>query len=60
MKKGNSVHWYLVHKWARLVLDPTASQFATPPPYLEGRGRGFLTRYPSRRARQLMEVMLWQ
>lgn len=42
------------------VLDPTAAQFRTPPPYERGVGRGFLTRGPSRRARELMEAMLWQ
>jgi len=60
------VHWYLVstpvasERRVPIVIDPTASQFKTPPPYHLGRGRGFLTKQPSRRARALMETMLWQ
>jgi hypothetical protein len=45
------------HWWVRgprgEVLDPTASQFNRPVPYERGRGRGFLTRRPSKRARAL-------
>jgi len=47
-------HWYLRHRDGR-VLDPTAEQFDTPPDYARGRGRGFLTREPSRRARIVLE-----
>lgn len=63
VRHEGDVHWYLV-RWARtgyeMVLDPTASQFKAPPPYHLGRGRGFLTKRPSKRARELMEKMLWQ
>lgn len=49
-------HWYL--RWETggevLYLDPTASQFKTVPPYAEGRGCGFLTKEPSKRAAALL------
>lgn len=66
------VHWYLVRRrdyWLgekvgtfehRDILDPTAAQFREPPPYERGTARGFLTKKPSKRARALMEQMLWQ
>jgi uncharacterized protein (DUF433 family) len=46
-------HWWLVGP-AGEVLDPTADQFAAPPDYTSGVGKGFLTRTPSRRARLLI------
>ena len=71
-----SVHWYLVkrtlagfdydhdgssrQRWCDIILDPTAAQFKTPPPYHLGRGRGFLTKAPSKRARALMQQLVWQ
>lgn len=66
VRHEGEVHWYLAVRdlshahGARVRLDPTASQFKTPPPYHKGRGRGFLTKRPSKRARKLMEVLLWQ
>ena len=45
-------HWYAVLDGA--VVDLTAGQFATPPDYSKGRGKGLLTREPSKRARVLM------
>jgi hypothetical protein len=42
------------------VVDPTASQFKTTPDYSRGRGRGFLTKRPSKRARALMRRLVWQ
>lgn len=44
----------------RVRLDPTVSQFKTPPDYSKGRGRGFLTKKPSKRARAMMQAMVWQ
>jgi hypothetical protein len=45
------------HWWVRgpggEVLDPAAAQFRWPVPYERGRGRGFLTKRPSKRARAL-------
>jgi hypothetical protein len=49
-------HWYL--RWnARggvVYIDPTKEQFETPVPYKDGRGRGFLTREPSKRAQEIL------
>lgn len=50
-------HWYL--RWLApngetYYLDATAEQFATVPPYAEGKGRGFLTSQPSRRASEVL------
>lgn len=47
-------HWFLRHDDGT-VLDITADQFQTPVPYDEGRGRGFLTVQPSKRAERVME-----
>jgi len=52
-------HWYLRHHDG-LILDLTCSQFMTPVPYERGKGIGFMTREPSRRGRELMEVLVWQ
>ena len=46
-------HWYL-RTAAGVNLDPTADQFATPPPHAEGTGGGFLTRHPSKRAAEII------
>lgn len=46
-------HWWLEDQAGR-VIDLTAEQFATPVPYDQGRGRGFLTREPSRRAQTVI------
>jgi hypothetical protein len=56
-------HWFLLHEPTQLVLDPTTKQFQYPPnhnDYINARGSGFLTKKPSKRARALMETMLWQ
>ena len=49
-------HWYL--RWEvdgeTLYIDPTSTQFDTPVPYADGRGRGFLTKEPSKRARRYL------
>lgn len=65
VRHEGAVHWYLVlganHEHVPpTILDPTASQFRSPPPYHLGRGRGFLTKRPSKRARVLMQSMVWQ
>jgi 8-oxo-dGTP pyrophosphatase MutT (NUDIX family)/GNAT superfamily N-acetyltransferase len=48
-------HWYLKHKHSGVILDPTASQFKTPVPYENGRGRGFLTKQPSKRSQIVLD-----
>lgn len=63
VRHEGAVHWYLVRYVGRdcdLIIDPTVSQFKTPPPYHLGRGRGFLTKKPSKRARDLMTRLVWQ
>lgn len=50
------VHWYL-RKVDGTVVDPTVDQFDVPPNYGEGRGGGFLTREPSKRARTVINML---
>lgn len=59
VKHEGDTHWYLVLD-RTYIIDPTASQFKTPPPYEKGRGAGFLTKKPSRRARDMMKHLVWQ
>lgn len=49
-------HWYLQDDLGQ-VLDLTSGQFGTRVPYDDGRGKGFLTSYPSLRALILMGRM---
>lgn len=49
-----SPHWFLRHKSGAIV-DPTADQFKTPVPYDKARGKGFLTKKPSKRAQIVLE-----
>lgn len=66
MKHEGDTHWYLQRtfgpSWDRhtIIIDPTASQFKIKPDYLNARGCGFLTKKPSKKAKQLMEKMVWQ
>lgn len=49
-------HWFLRDRATGDVIDPTADQFHVRPTaadYARGRGCGFLTRAPSKRARKL-------
>lgn len=61
VRTPGDVHWFLRHADGR-ILDPTAAQFAgkPKPDYAAARGRGFLTRKPSKRARALMDRIVWQ
>lgn len=52
-------HWFLRHR-SGIVVDPTSRQFKGKPEYGRARGRGFLTRKPSKRARELMKKIQWQ
>jgi 8-oxo-dGTP pyrophosphatase MutT (NUDIX family) len=54
IKHEGDQHWYLKNKTTGAILDPTASQFKTPVPYQHGRGKGFLTKEPSKRAQELI------
>jgi hypothetical protein len=50
-------HWFLVDKLTGDILDPTEDQFETLPDYDKGVGRGFLTKNPSRRAREILSEL---
>lgn len=52
-------HWFLKHK-SGLIVDPTRKQFDVKPKYEKARGMGFLTKKPSKKAKALMETMVWQ
>jgi len=52
LRHENCSHWYLMHD--NTVIDITEKQFKTPVPYHKGRGRGFLTKKPSKRAATLI------
>lgn len=54
LRHEGSPHWFLQHKDGT-VIDPTEDQFSTPVPYHLGRGIGFLTSQPSKRARVLID-----
>lgn len=49
-------HWYLQDKTSEEIIDITADQFKTPVPYQNGKGRGFLTKGPSKRAMRLLQA----
>ena len=57
-------HWFLLHE-SGLIVDPSRRQFRArnwwaEPDYSRARGSGFLTKQPSRRARDLMRRLTWQ
>ena len=56
--EGDS-HWFLRHE-SGLIIDPTVSQFKLPPNYTKAVGCGFLTKLPSKRAKLLMDNLVWQ
>lgn len=50
-------HWWLRHR-SGLIFDVTKAQFTAlgqQPPYAAGKGKGFLTARPSKRARLIIE-----
>jgi hypothetical protein len=48
-------HWFLRNKTSGQIIDATKDQFETPVPYDQGKGKGFLTRDPSKRASVVMQ-----
>ena len=54
IRHEGGVHWYLKRESDGRIFDLTARQFQSPVPYSEGRGCGFLTRKPSKRAQILL------
>lgn len=58
---GDHTHWWVQHVHSGEILDPTAHQYTVhglTPPYGDGRGCGFLTRQPSKRALVLLHRVL--
>ena len=53
IRHENDSHWFLCGPDGSFV-DPTFDQFETPVPYEAGVGSGFLTREPSKRAREII------
>jgi hypothetical protein len=51
-------HWFLQHKTG-VILDATVAQFGERISYDGARGCGFLTKRPSRRAKLMMEQMVF-
>lgn len=50
-KNGKATHWWLVNRTTGVIADPTREQYApNNPPYHLGKGTGFLTNKPSKRA----------
>ena len=53
VRMGDCIHWWLETSTGQII-DPTFDQFDEKVPYHEGRGRGFLTRGPSKRAQEVI------
>lgn len=51
-------HWYLKNRHSGKILDATSDQFQTPVPYHLGKGKGFLTALPSKRAGKVISQVL--
>lgn len=49
-------HWYLMD--SEEILDPTKEQFTSLVDYHKGKGKGFLTKHPSKRAAELIRRSL--
>ncbi len=47
-------HWFLRHRDGAIV-DPSWRQFNNDPPYALAKGRGFLTKQPSKRTQLLID-----
>lgn len=54
-----ATHWFVEHE-SGMIVDLTASQFEEGPPYGLAVGRGFLTKEPSKAAREMMDRMVWK
>ena len=66
MRHEGVSHWFLVRRTASdsemmdkdlVIIDPSVEQFKQKPNYSKARGRGFLTKQPSKRARELITRM---
>ena len=54
IKHEDEPHWFLMHE-SGMILDGTADQFKSPVPYGNAKGKGFLTKQPSKRAYILID-----
>jgi len=53
---GKATHWYLIHRETGEIADPTKEQYyPEEPPYHIGKGHGFLTSHPSKRAQIVID-----
>jgi len=55
-------HWFLLNDRnltlaGSQIIDITAGQFKTPVPYSDAKGRGFLTKNPSKRTQRLLDAI---
>lgn len=59
---NGETHWYLRAYARGPVIDPSRLQFPPDrlPNYNQGRGCGFLTKQPSKRAQALILALTWQ
>jgi len=56
---GKATHWWLVNRFTGEIADPTREQYLPDsPPYHLGKGCGFLTRTPSKRAQIVLKRIL--
>lgn len=63
MKHEGTTHWFLLmcSDWSSdIIIDPTVSQFKTQPNYSKAKGCGFLTKQPSKKAKELMQKMIYK
>jgi hypothetical protein len=57
IRHEGSTHWWLQGPDGQ-IFDLTSEQFRSPVPYEQGRGTGFLTREPSKRARVVLDALV--
>ena len=63
-RSATDTHWYLRHNTG-VILDPSVRQFKNRPGvlrkiYATAVRTGFLTKEPSKRAKELIDVLTWQ
>ena len=54
LRHESDIHWVLKHRITGEIVDLTVGQFKTVPLYATFRGRGFLTKLPSKRTQILI------
>ena len=57
-REGDETHWWIQR--GQEIIDPTAEQYLSIglyPPYSKGKGSGFLTKDPSKRAKLIISRM---